>query len=93
MKRVILSIIAAIVPLCIGAQDLSIAKAQLDAMFSGIQKDSVKTGFLWDIAVNTLEGSDFSGTALTDSNYVDIARLYDWAQDCLQGMNEFEGND
>ena len=61
----------------IHAQDLSGVKAQLNAMFSGIVKDSVSTGFLWDTAVNLVEREHYNGSALTDSNYVDFPRLYD----------------
>ena len=46
-------------------------------MFSGLDKTKVPTGFLWDTAVNLVDGEDFNGAALTDSNYVDLPRLYD----------------
>ena len=78
VKRIILFLVCAFLCLLHSyAQDISGVKAQLDAMFSGMEKDSVSTGFLWDTAVNLVEGEDFNGSALTDSNYVDLPRLYD----------------
>lgn len=61
----------------VSAQDLSGVKSQLNAMFSGLDKTKVPTGFLWDTAANLVEGEDYNGSALTDSNYVDLPRLYD----------------
>lgn len=59
------------------SQDLSGVKSQLNSMFSGLDKTRVPTGFLWDTAVNLVEGEDYNGSSLTDSNYVDLPCLYD----------------
>lgn len=65
------------------AQDMSGVKAQLDAMFSGLDKTKVPTGLLWDVSVNLVEPEDHNGLFLTDSNYVSIARL----QDMISSIN------
>ena len=59
------------------AQDLSEVKSQLIAMFSGLDTTRIATHRLWDRAVNLVNGEDYNGSALTDSNYVDLPRLYD----------------
>ena len=46
-------------------------------MFSGLDKTKVPTGYLWDVSVNLINGEDFNGAELTDSNYVDMSRLHD----------------
>ena len=37
----------------------------------------MSTGFLWDTAVDLVYRQDYNGIELTDSNFVDIPRLYD----------------
>jgi hypothetical protein len=61
------------------AQEYSLIaiKAQLDTMFSGLDKSRVPTGRLWDSAVNLVEREDYNGTVLTDSNYVSLSKLPD----------------
>lgn len=56
---------------------LSAVKAQLDTMFSSLDKSKVPTGFLWDTAVNLVEREDHNGLALTDSNIVSISLMED----------------
>lgn len=56
---------------------LSGVKSQLNTMFSGLDKSKVPTGYLWDTAVNLIEGSYYDGTALTDSNYVSLPVIGD----------------
>ena len=48
-------------------------------MFAGLTKDrqTIPTGYLWDIAVNLIEGEDYNGIDYPDTNYVDLPRLYD----------------
>lgn len=58
----------------------STAQNELVAMFSGLDKTKVPTGKLWDQAVNLVDGYDYNGSALTDSNYVDIRVMYDMIQ-------------
>lgn len=58
-------------------QELSSVKAQLDAMFSGLDKSRVPTGFLWDVSVNLVDPEEYDGSELTDSNYVDYPKLKD----------------
>ena len=55
-------------------------KAQLDTMFSGLDKTKVPTGYLWDIAANLVEVEHFNGSALTDSNFVTLPLLGDMLQ-------------
>ena len=66
-----------LLPTFVAAQDFTSVKTQLNAMFSGLEKSRVPTGFLWDTAVNLIEAEDYNGLSLTDSNYVDMSRLYD----------------
>ena len=69
VKRLILYLFLFIVSLTpLYSQNLSVVKAQLDAMFSGLDKTKVPTGYLWDTAVNLVEAEDFNGASLTDSN-------------------------
>lgn len=80
MKRklfIILSIVLFFRTITTEAQDLSYVKAQLNTMFSGLDKTKVPTGYLWDTAANIVEVEDYSGAVLTDSNYVDLPRLHD----------------
>lgn len=79
-------IIRLIVVLCFGhifplmfaqTTTLSSIKAQLDHMFSGLDKTKVPTGYLWDTSVNLVEGEFYNGGALTDSNYVSLPLLGD----------------
>lgn len=44
----------------------------LESIFSELQVDSVKTGYLLDRAFEVSNVRSFNGTALTDSNYVDV---------------------
>ena len=55
-------------------------KSQLDAMFAGLDKTKVSTGFLWDTAVNLVEGDHYNGSALTDSNFVSLPVMGDMLQ-------------
>ena len=55
-------------------------KSQLDAMFAGLDKTKVPTGFLWDAAVNLIEGEYYNGSALTDSNFVSLPIMGDMLQ-------------
>ena len=59
---------------------LSQVKAELDAMFAGLDKTRVPTGYLWDTSVNLIDGDEFSGSALTDSNYVSLGIMADMLQ-------------
>lgn len=59
---------------------LSQVKAELDAMFAGLDKTRVPTGYLWDTAVNLVDGDEFNGSALTDSNYVSLGVMADMLQ-------------
>lgn len=78
MKRLLISVSITFVFLMpLYSQNLSAVKTQLDAMFAGLDKTKVPTGFLWDTATNLVEADDHNGTALTDSNYVDLPRLHD----------------
>lgn len=58
-------------------------KAQLDTMFSGLDKTKVPTGFLWDNAVNLVERESYNGSSLTDSNYVSFSIM----RDLLKSIN------
>lgn len=64
------------------AQSVSVSsiKTQLDAMFSGLDKTKVPTGFLWDTAVNLVDSEAYNGSALTDSNYVSLSIMGDMLQ-------------
>lgn len=64
------------------AQSVSVSsiKTQLDAMFAGLDKTKVSTGFLWDTAVNLIESEAYNGSALTDSNYVTLPIMGDMLQ-------------
>ena len=44
----------------------------IDEMFSELEKNRVSTGFLLDYAVDLVDFSDYDGTQLTDSNYIDF---------------------
>lgn len=46
-------------------------------MFAGLDKTKVPTGFLWDTAVNLIEGEYYNGSALTDSNFVSLPVIGD----------------
>lgn len=61
------------------AQGLTIetVKQDLDSMFVGLDKSKVPTGYLWDTSVNLVDADSFNGQELTDSNYVDLATLFD----------------
>lgn len=56
---------------------LSSIKEELDAMFLGLDKTKIPTGYLWDTAVNLVDLDNYNGSALTDSNYVSIDVLSD----------------
>ena len=58
-------------------QSLTSVKTQLDAMFAGLDKTKVPTGYLWDTAVNLVEGEGYNGSALTDSNFVTLPLMGD----------------
>lgn len=74
---VFLSIAIYYLPVQSQNNSLSEIKAQLDILFSDIDKTKVATGFLWDTSVNLVEREDFNGTALTDSNCVSVAVMGD----------------
>ena len=59
------------------SQNLSNIKSQLSAMFAGLDKSRVPTGYLWDTAVNLIEGEAYNGSALTDSNLVSLPLMAD----------------
>lgn len=78
IKRLLLILLCAFFGIfSVHAQDLSGVKAQLNTMFSGLDTTKIATHRLWDRAVNLVNGEDYNGSALTDSNYVDLPRLYD----------------
>lgn len=78
MKRfIIVYSFLLIASLPLTGQSLSSAKAQLDMMFSGLDKSKVPTGFLWDTAVNLIDGDRYNGSVLTDSNYVNQSVMTD----------------
>ena len=52
-------------------------KSQLNSLFSGLNKSHVSTGYLWDTAVNFVEGEYYNGSAITDSNLVTLPLLGD----------------
>ena len=83
MKRVSILITSFFLAITLSAQDLSVVKNQLDNMFSGLEKSRVPTGYLWDVSVNLINGEDFNGAELTDSNFVDLPRF----QDILKSLN------
>ena len=74
---VLLCCVLSVVSSTVYAQDLSGVKSQLNAMFSGLDTTKIATHRLWDRAANLVNGEDFNGSTLTDSNYVDLPRLYD----------------
>ena len=79
MHRVITLLL--LIAICLPSQSqnnsLSGIKAELDLLFSSLDKSKVPTGFLWDTAVNLVEREDFNGAALTDSNCVSISLMGD----------------
>ena len=83
MKRPFTAIVCVFISGALWSQDLSGVKAALDAMFSGLDKTKVPTGYLWDVSVNLINGEDFNGAELTDSNFVDLPRF----QDILKSLN------
>ena len=82
MKKVLLFCIALLVFVDSFGQTSSLndVKSQLDAMFAGLDKTKVPTGFLWDTAVNLVEGDFYNGSALTDSNFVSLPIIGDMLQ-------------
>lgn len=58
-------------------QNLNSIKSQLSAMFAGLDKSKVPTGYLWDAAVNLVDGEAYNGSALTDSNLVTLPLMAD----------------
>ena len=58
-------------------EENDIVRSALDEMFEDLDKSRVPTGYLLDYAVDLVELSDYDGTELTDSNYVDRALLAD----------------
>ena len=75
-------VLLASLALCQGvgiAQEYSLreVKAQMDTMFANLDKSKVSTGFLWDTAVNLVEGEEYNGSSLTDSNYVSRSLMAD----------------
>ncbi|MBR0175591.1 MAG: hypothetical protein IJQ22_08845 [Bacteroidales bacterium] len=81
-KRITISLLFLFYVFCLSAQVSSLlnVKAELDAMFAGLDKTKVPTGFLWDVAVNLVEADDYDGTVLTDSNYVSLPIMGDMLQ-------------
>ncbi len=80
---VLLCVFFSIVPVFAQSSSLSNIKSQLDAMFSGLDKTKISTGYLWDNGVNLIEAEYYNGRALTDSNYVTLPLL----GDILQSIN------
>lgn len=68
MKRLITLLLLLVIcfPSLSQNNSLSGIKAELDLLFSSLDKSKVPTGFLWDVAVNLVEREDFNGAALTD---------------------------
>lgn len=58
-------------------EENSIVRSALDGMFEELDKSRVPTGYLLDYAVDLVELSDYDGTELTDSNYVNRTLLAD----------------
>ena len=58
-------------------------RQNIDEMFSELEKSRVSTGFLLDYAIDLVEFSDFDGTQLTDSNYIDFETF----ELILRGLN------
>lgn len=81
-KKVITSLFLFFSVFYLSAQTSSLlnVKAELDAMFAGLDKTKVPTGFLWDTAVNLIEADDYDGSLLTDSNYVSLPIMGDMLQ-------------
>ncbi len=52
------------------SQNTSQVRQYLDRLFEHTQLDKVPTGFLLDYAIDLVDFNNFSGEALTDSNYV-----------------------
>ena len=56
---------------------LSDIESDLSAMFAGLDKSRITTGFLWDKSANLVEPALFNGQFLVDSNYVDLPVFHD----------------
>lgn len=56
---------------------LSSIRSELNAMFANLDKDRIPTGLLLDYAIDTIDLSDYDGSNLTDSTYVDRVILGD----------------
>ena len=72
---VFLSIAIYYLPVQSQNNSLSEIKAQLDILFSDIDKTKVATGFLWDTSVNLVEREDcncVSVTVMGDLLYADV---------------------
>lgn len=54
-----------------------VVRGALDEMFEDLDKTKVPTGYLLDYAMDLVELSDYDGTELTDSNYVNRALFVD----------------
>ena len=75
----VLTIIFASISISLAAQTTSLPsiQSQLDAMFAGLDKTKVPTGFLWDKAANIVEPDGYDGSALSDSNLVNLQVFHD----------------
>ena len=75
----VLTIIFASISISLAAQTTSLPsiQSQLDAMFAGLDKTKVPTGFLWDKAANIVEPEGYDGSALSDSNLVNLQVFHD----------------
>ena len=49
---------------------LSSIRSELNAMFANLDKDRIPTGLLLDYAIDTIDLSDYDGTKLNDSTFV-----------------------
>lgn len=58
-------------------EENDIVRSALDEMFEDLDKSRVPTGYLLDYAVDLVELSDYDGSEITDSNYVDRALFAD----------------
>lgn len=74
------TIIAALLPLSVFAQDITIntnVTGALQSIFQNLDKSNVTTGYLSDQAFDLVGFHLFNGSELTDSNYVDINTFRD----------------
>ena len=52
-------------------------KAELDSLFIGLDKTKIPTGYLWDVAIPTIERERYNGDSLTNNNYMSIPVFID----------------